>query len=790
MDKSPPSNGSTEFTGDRKFGDAGAANDSNFAPVDSGVNSPPASLRSTAIVASCHRIAEAPPNPPVAESAFTDFVITPGSLAEFGLQRDNIAARPTGAIAAGSAAAPYPDPLDHHVTLLERTADRLGAPRDRPRVGPVITTLAAVVQYLKGEIKGAEQVEATLASLASPARLSAAPGAARNSLSKRRGRHLLYAVLVELSERIEAKHPIDEQVGQILAAWSLRALLSGWLPAPDSLANVRAVLVRPDSAAARSWSARGRRRCLDMALSSLEKCIEQHPVDARDLGLQPPEVRDEPVLSPVEHFNLLFCKRFNALQTNSSRRAAGGVGGHGTLSEQGLADAGSELLEGVLAGDRQALLRYLLVMSHLSDKVINLLPIVRGKKDPETALAWLAIDDETYCYRLFNLARRGAKPSACRVDRFEVTEQVVRLRLSPVAGKMFRQFDACRDAPVANVGELLGPLSCSPRSGVVGKKAYRRTARRIQESLPVLLMENGGNRWPIMFATSSPFLASVGRHSYGCCPLIAIQAEFDKAHVLLRWPARSVQVGNVLIGSQVTPTTAATRALINHLLLRAERNWEGLVDLTAVIRSLRAVAPWMACLLALSLALRKRLVYAVPQAPLIEGVEVEFDDKHVHVMESYALPVCALLQRAAKAYASMLDRAIEVLSGAEDAESYEFAQALRSFRATSSTTLVVDVDAAGRPVAAGYRTWHDAAPESRRLPGNFARQFWPLHGLLKGLPQRLLDVLMRHQLADLHLGGRTSTAIKRHVRARLAQMLDEVIKGLGLDLPACLRSFE
>ena len=53
--------------------------------------------------------------------------IAPGSLAEFGLRRDNIAARPTGAIAAGSAAAPYPDPLDRRVTRLERTADRLGA---------------------------------------------------------------------------------------------------------------------------------------------------------------------------------------------------------------------------------------------------------------------------------------------------------------------------------------------------------------------------------------------------------------------------------------------------------------------------------------------------------------------------------------------------------------------------------------------------------------------------------------------------------------------------------------
>jgi hypothetical protein len=199
----------------------------------------------------------------------------------------------TGALVAQ----PVSNLQDATPALLERAAHLLGVPQDRPRFGPVLAAIATAIVHLAPELAGAEDVAESLARLAPKAEHMAAPGAARNSLSKRRGRHLLYALLVELSERIEAKLALDTQALRIVAAWSLRALLSGWLPTPEPVAKVRAILVRPDSSAARSWSSRGRRRCLELALSSLELCMARNPQATRDLGLRvsiAPESRKRP----------------------------------------------------------------------------------------------------------------------------------------------------------------------------------------------------------------------------------------------------------------------------------------------------------------------------------------------------------------------------------------------------------------------------------------------------------------------------------------------------------------
>lgn len=672
---------------------------------------------------------------------------------------------------------------------LNRVAEAVGATRDRPRFVPVLTTVAAAVVELTQEIDSVGALAAKILSFVPLAQGTVSRGAARNELSKRRGRHLFFALLIELSARISDGKPVDPLGMQIVGAWFVRSLLTGWAPAAEPIAKVKAILVRPESSMAKTWGQRGRQRCLALALASLETCIDKHAQLAREFDIDVKEEWEGPDLCPVEHFNHLFRRRANGLRTSSTRRAAAGASGHGALSENSLADCGRALLNAMAARDALALRRYLQVMTHLSQQAVELLPLVVGREDHPEALAWASLELGCYCYRLFMLEERGAKRRADQSGLFEETEQVVRLRLSPIAVEMLRWHHNSRTKPSATIGELIPEPSNSARSDVIGRHAYRRTTRRIQESLPVFLLSRGGNRWPILLATNSPFLTSIGRESYGAVPLELVQAEFDLAHELMGFPTAGDAIRHCLVGSQVVPTRQTIKAMFEALASQGDRAWCGLDDRQSIERSLRAVAPWMACTQALCLALRMRLVYRVSRSGQILGVEVEFDDKHVHPLEPYAVPVPTLLGAVALVYERMIDKALRVLRAAGDAECQDLAEGLSSLLEGPSTSLVVDIDAAGRPVRAGYRTWYDATPRNLRPTGNFSRQFWPLQSLRMRMPQRLLDVLMRHQLADLHLGSGHSVAVKRTVREALVKVLDRGIGDLDLQIPDCIREF-
>lgn len=672
---------------------------------------------------------------------------------------------------------------------IDRVADAAGAPRDRPRFVPVLTTIAAAVKELAQDVQEVCRLEAKLLSFVPLAQGTISKGATRNALSKRRGRHLFFALLSDLSVYIAEGRQVDPLGMQIIGAWFVRSLLTGWAPAPEPVAKVRAILVRPDSATAKTWGQRGRKRCLALALTSLQDCIVKNARLASEFDIEVEDVPAETELDLIDHFNLLFRKRLNALRTSSTRRAAAGAGGHETLTENSVAECGRVLLNQVAARDPLGVRRYLQVITHLSQVVVGLLPIIEGADDHPKALAWLSLRTGCYCYRLYTLEERGAEQPNAQSDLFEETEQVVRLRLSPIAVEMLRWYHSSRAKPALTVGELLPEPKDTARSDVIGQHAYRRTPRRIQESLPVLLLARGGNRWPILLATSSPFLSSIGRESYGAVPLQLVQAEFDEAHRLLGFPTGGGTSKGCLIGSKVVPTAETVTTMFDALARQADRDWRGLDDVGSVKRSLRAIAPWVSCLQALCLALRMRLVYRVSRSGQLLDVEVSFDDKHVHPLDPYAVPVPSLLRSAALGYSRLMNRAIEVLRASRDAESQQLAAGLTSFLDPLSTALVVDIDAAGRPVPAGYQTWFDATPSTLRPTGNFARQFWPLQALRMGLPQRLLDVLMRHQLADLHLGGGRSVAIKRNVREALVKVLDRVIEELDLQLPVCLKGF-
>ena len=184
------------------------------------------------------------------------------------------------------------------------------------------------------------------------------------------------------------------------------------------------------------------------------------------------------------------------------------------------------------------------------------------------------------------------------------------------------------NAAVLPLKQLVPEAGHHPRATVAGGTGYKTTARRIQETLPALLLQQGHGRWPVLLATNSPYLVSAGRDSYGLCRSQTIDRCVGAIHLAMKWPQPVGRHRAALIGSRTVPIPKSITELLNHLAAIAERDWRGCETPADAVASLRACAPWMAGVLALLLALRMRLEYKVPAGALLTRDRVRFNDKH------------------------------------------------------------------------------------------------------------------------------------------------------------------
>jgi hypothetical protein len=99
---------------------------------------------------------------------------------------------------------------------------------------------------------------------------------------------------------------------------------------------------------------------------------------------------------------------------------------------------------------------------------------------------------------------------------------------------------------------------------------------------------------------------------------------------------------------------------------------------------------------------------------------------------------------------------------------------------------IFTIDAVDHLEAVGWRTWGVKLPENLRLRPSFARQFWPMQLMKRGVGQLLIDILMRHQIESLHFGSSNSVKKKNVATERLRTAMDEVLKSLDLRMPTCL----
>lgn len=681
-------------------------------------------------------------------------------------------------------------PAEMPLSLRELTAvaqacrQVLDAPKDLPTSQMAMPGLAVAFRILQKRRPGAGLIAQRIEAATETATMSGGSGATILALSRRVGRYLMYSTAINIGTALKTGKPLDETALSIYGAWAARRLFDDYFPSNTAMAKVSAALLQPNSSLALSWTDKARNRAHSLALRNLDDAIKKHEVAASGYGLASTNLRIAQSNLPVDVFNRKFRSRVESLIDFATHDAISAAGGYDTLRAAGLLESGRALMEGVKTGDKGDLLVCIEIISHLTSEMALLIPFQTGDEPPVGALAWLDIPGGAYYQTLFQLIERCARPDEGTEHLYEKTTQIVRIWLSPPIHQfLIAEMDA-NGWVATNPYELLGDVGHHPNSAVVGDSAYRCTSRRIQESVPTLLLIQGHHRWPTATGTNSHFLVTRGRPAYGACEVHAIDEIVDAAYQLLGWPQAARESGPGLVGSFTTPKPESVTTALNYLVDKVDATSREPHDLEELIRFLNHYAQWLAMLLALAYALRRWLRYALPGVELRTGADMHFDDKDVHLHKGPPVPTSNFVKCALNGWFELCTNTASQMRQLGDCRSLDLSARIEArMNDVASLEAVFTIDAADRLEPVGHHTWWDTLPANIRLRPNFARQFWPLQLMNMGVEQLLIDILMRHQLDGMHPGSSHSVKKIRDATERLRVCLDSVLGSLSLRLP-------
>jgi hypothetical protein len=276
--------------------------------------------------------------------------------------------------------------------------------------------------------------------------------------------------------------------------------------------------------------------------------------------------------------------------------------------------------------------------------------------------------------------------------------------------------------------------------------------------------------------------------AYGTCSSRKVDETINAAYKLLGWPEFKVGPTEHLIGSFITPKNDSITRANNFLCAQADCAAVELVDRKSWVTYFNFHAQWIAFLLALCYARRKRLIYSQLFSEMLQGVEVLINDKNVHTISDVPVPTDLLFLTVVNAWVRFCYQVAESLRALGDERSVCIAdQIVARLQDQKTTEGIFSIDASDRIKPAGWTTWADALPENLRLVGNFARQFWPLQLMNLGIEQTLIDILMRHQLPGLHPRSSRGVKIEHDATVRLKSAIRQVIESLNLKIPLALQ---
>jgi len=672
-----------------------------------------------------------------------------------------------------------------HLAQVCRTM--LDAPKDLPLEDLALHGLELAVSALATLHPGARALAQRIDEVKRQQPLGVVEGATLLALQRRLGRHQLYmsAVAIARANRAGAVDPI---VLQTMGARFVLRIFRDVQPSPKAMAVAIAAISSPKGPHAMAWSDKGRARALSVAERQLRESLDGNPQVAASFGLIESAPRVVRSMEPIDVFNREFRRRSENLEDYASQAMIGAAGGYGTLSPNLLRDAGVQLLSMVKTGDAAAALVCLETVSHLTSEIALKLPLQLGSLPPAGALAWLNVEVGCYCYTLYKIIERAARPEAETKDLYEVTTQIVTILLTPPLADFFRAAVRAATTTPRNVGDLVGDVGHHPRSAVVGECVYRITARRLQESVPALLIKAGHHRWPVALVTNSFFAVARGRPVYGACRSQTTDRTTVAACAALGWPAPQLPERTELIGSFTAIKPESVQRAFEFLFNRAEEAGN-LASVGGAIECLKCHASWIAAFLALVLALRRWLEYNLDGDELRSGAACRVLDKDVHAQQGLAIPLVGLVGPVMRGWDALVERVAIALDRLGDPRSVALARLLWSWLGSGRKDLAIfSVDAADRLEAIGYLTWNSVLPQNLRVRPNFARQLWPLQLMERGIEQLLIDVLTRHQIDGIYIGSSNRVSFVEGDMARLRAAMEDVIAALlRIAVPSALK---
>jgi hypothetical protein len=579
---------------------------------------------------------------------------------------------------------------------------------------------------------------------------------------------------------------------QILGLQFLRMLIRGNTLARGTFARWRRELLRAHPAVSRFGNV-DINRAAASALKALHKDLEAHPCRAVDFGLAPEPSPPNRSQGPEEVFNARLRARRSQQERHASDLERAGAAGKGAASSEDVRRSGGQLLAGLGDGDPTSITDHVAVIGNLSEQLALTMLVQLGPRPPQKALAWLDLPGECLCSRLDKVLSKGRRRSVGMEGQYLPTSQIVRRRTHPAVVEQLRRAAALREGleePWIPLGELLRATPMGRHHAVDGARIGGTTTRKLQRGLAAHLISQGHHRWLVALVLSQPVLVPPAREYYSACRSQDIDRVNAALHRALDMPAPPALPEEEWVGSFVAVSDRLVQAVVRVLARAADRagDWASVHGLTQVVNR---HAEYLALLAAVCLALREWVVYELSPHALAHALEISLCDKSVHEDPEAPVPVAALLADACRRWLTLLSQVRHALMQIGTEEAHRLADLLREeAERRDEKSRIVTVGADGRLHPVGSKTWRQRLPSRLRVDENFARHFWPRVSIEEGVPQRLLDVLLRQQLKNLHAGTANRDGIAEADREVLSSAIARVLSRLNLEVPRALGGLE